>query len=298
MIKLDYTNCTFKAAQLRWPFMVIMIVLFVACETYDEVKKPKGEIIAEVGPNYLTAAELVKVFGEDWRLKKKKVNNFIRIWAKDKIVGIEAEKVLSETDKDFSSEINSYQNSLLKFTYEQKMLDTALSLVVNDNEVLTYFNSNKKNFELKENIVRVRYVKVPKKHRSLNKIKYMIQYKDDSKKEKFFELIKKENIFCEANDSLWHKIADLKNLIPFKLYNDEHFLRNYKYTEAPDGDFIWILYFTENILKKGVAPIDMVNDQIKAIIINQRKQQLVQSLGKAAFDKGIKNKEIKIYVKD
>ena len=45
----------------------------------------------------------------------------------------------------------------------------------------------------------------------------MIQYKDSLKKEKFFKLIQKENIFCEANDSLWQALDDLKSLIPFKL---------------------------------------------------------------------------------
>lgn len=298
MIKQINIYLNNKAAHLGWPFVLIMMVLIIGCESSNEVEKQKGEIVAEVGSNYLTAEELVKVFGKDWKSKKKKVKRFIRIWAKDKIVGMEASKVLADVDKDFSSEINSYKNSLLKFTYEQKMLDTALSLEVSDDALFKYFNINKENFELKENIVRVRYVKVPKNHKSLNKVKYMIQYKDSSEKEKFFDLIKSENIFCEANDSIWHKIEDLKNLIPFKLYNDEHFLRNYKYTEAPDGDFVWILYFTENRLKKGVAPINMVKDQIRAILINRRKRQLVQKLGNNVFEKGIKNKEIKIYVED
>lgn len=256
---------------------------------------PKSDIIAEVGDNYLTSIELVKIFGKDWRLKKEKVENFIKIWLKDKAIGIEAEKVLSEEDKDFSKEINSYENSLLKYTYEQKMLDTALSLNVNEEEIINYFNLNKKNFELKENIVRVRYVKVPKNHPKFNRLRYMIQYKDSTRKEKFFSLINKENIFCEANDSLWQNLEDLKNLIPFKLYNDEHFLRNYNYTEAPDGDFTWILFFTENRLKNGVAPIETVKDEIIAIILNNRKQELVQKLGNSIYKKGINNGEIKVY---
>jgi len=91
------------------------------------------------------------------------------------------------------------------------------------------------------------------------------------------------------------KLDDLKNLIPFKLYNDNHFLRNYQYTEAPDGDFVWILYFTENRLKNGVSPIEMIKEKIKAIIINQRKQELIQQLGNSIYKRGINNEEIKIY---
>ena len=294
---IDFLNnkFTIKASFFGKPFTLIILVFLISCNSKENREHPKSDIIAEVGDNHLTSTELTKIFGKNWRLKKEKVENFIKIWLKDKAIGIEAEKVLSDEDKDFSKEINSYKNSLLKYTYEQKMLDTALSLNVSEEEIVNYFNSNKKNFELKENIVRVRYVKVPKNHKKFNRLRYMIQYKDSTRKEKFFNLIQKENIFCEANDSLWQNLEDLKSLIPFKLYNDEHFLRNYNYTEAPDGDFTWILFFTENRLKNGVAPIETVKDKIIAIILNNRKQELVQKLGNSIYKKGINNDEIKVY---
>lgn len=288
-------NILSKATNLWWPFALILVLFFYSCSE-PKSKKPEGFIIAQVGEYFLTENEIVKVFGNDWRSKEDKVNSFIRIWAKDKVVAKEAEKSLSEKDKDFSDEISSYKNSLLKYAYEKKLLDSVMSQEVSEEEIKNYFETNKKNFELKENIVRVRYVKVPKKHKKLNKVKYMIQYKDSVNKEKFFDLIQKNNLFCEANDSLWQKLDDLKNLIPFKLYNDEHFLRNYRYTEAPDGEDVWILYFTENRLKKGVAPLEMVSDQIKAIMLNQRKQELIQKKENALYSEALKNNEVKIYV--
>ncbi len=296
MIKNIYNNL-FKAVRFGWPF-VLIVIIFLRCSESEDLDKPKGEIVAEYNGNYISANELEKLFGKDWKTKEEKVNDFLRIWAMDKIVAKEAEKVLADSDKDFRKEIESYKNSLLKYKFEQNILDSVLDLEIGAEDIQKYFQENQKNFELKENIVRVRYVKISKKHKKLNKVKYMIQYKDSSSQEKFFDLIKKENIFCEANDSVWHKLEDLKNLIPFKLYNDEHFLRNYAYTEAPDGDDVWIIYFTENRLKKGVAPLEMVEDQIKAIILNQRKQELIQSTENKLYQKAIKNKELKIYVKN
>tara|TARA_B100000676_G_scaffold299922_1_gene344891 strand:- start:353 stop:1177 length:825 start_codon:yes stop_codon:yes gene_type:complete len=271
------------------------MLIFNSCSSEAELENSQDGPVAQVGDTYLMASELKKLFGEDWRKEKDEVKNYIRIWAKEKAVASEAEKVLSDEDKDFSAEINSYKNSLLKYTYEQKMLDTSLSFSVSETEILNYFNLNKENFELKENIVKVRYVKVPKNHKKFNSLRYMIQYKDSLKKEKFFRLIQKENIFCVANDSLWYKLDDLKNLIPFKLYNDEHFLRNYQYTEAPDGDYVWILFFTENRLKNGLSPLDMVREKIIAIVVNQRKQELIQKLSNTVYNKALENEEIKIY---
>lgn len=297
MIK-EILNKHLKAVQFGWPFVLILVFIFHSCGIADESPKPKGVIVAEVGDYYLTVDEIVKVFGKDWQSKTDKVDDFIRIWAKGKVVGIEANNSLTEKDKDFSKELNSYKTSLLKYTYEAKLLDSALNLDVSTEEIQSYFKLNQKNFELKENIIRVRYVKVPKKHKRFNQIKYLLQYKDTVRKEKFFSLVQSENFFCEANDSLWLKLDELKNLIPFKLYNDEHFLRNYKYTEAPDGNDVWMIYFSENRLKKGVAPIEMVEDKIKAIIINQRKQELIQEKEMELYNRALKNKEIKVYVEN
>ena len=291
-------NKHLKAVQFGWPFVLILVIIFYSCGITDESAKPKGIIVAEVGDYYLTVDELVKVFGKDWLSKTDKVDDFIRIWAKGKVIGIEADKSLSEKDKDFSRQLDSYKTSLLKYTYEAKLLDSALNLDVTKEEIQSYFELNQKNFELKENIIRVRYVKVPKKHKRFNQVKYLLQYKDTVRKEKFFSLVQSENFFCEVNDSLWLKLDELKNLIPFKLYNDEHFLRNYKYTEAPDGNDVWMIYFSENRLKKGVVPIEMVEDKIKAIIINQRKQELIQQKEMELYNKALKNKEIKVYVEN
>lgn len=106
MIK-EILNKDLKAIQFGWPFVLILVIIFHSCGMTDESAKPKGIIVAEVGDYYLTVDELVKVFGKDWQSKKNKVDDFIRIWAKGKVVGIEADKTLPEKDKDFSRELDS-----------------------------------------------------------------------------------------------------------------------------------------------------------------------------------------------
>ena len=146
-------NKHLKAVQFGWPFVLILVIIFHSCGITGESAKPKGIIVAEVGDYYLTVDELVKVFGKDWLSKTDKVDDFIRIWAKGKVIGIEADMSLSEKDKDFSRQLDSYKTSLLKYTYEAKLLDSALNLDVSKEEIQSYFELNQKNFELKENDV-------------------------------------------------------------------------------------------------------------------------------------------------
>lgn len=299
MIELSMKINKIKAVHIGWPFWFIGMLLFigVSCSNDSGYVTDDSAVIAQVGEQKLTAKMLDKTFPKGWELKSEKLKNYLRIWTENQVMSMEARRILSAQEKDFSQEIRDYESSLLRYTFEQKLLDSALSVDVSENELNTYFKTNKKNFELKENIVRARYVKVPKKHKKLSTIKYLLQYKDSTQKERFFKLIQKEKIFCVADDSAWLKLEELKTLVPFKLYNDEHFLRNYKYTEAPEGDDVWIVYFSENRLKEGVAPLEMVKDQIKAMIINQRKLDLIKDKEKELYSKAQKNGELQINIK-
>ena len=120
MIRKQLNNLS-KAANLGWPFALIMALFLTACSDTKNAK-PKGVIVAETAGCFLTENELIKVFGKDWKSKEDKVNDFIRIWAKDKVIAKEAENALSDKEKDFSNEIISYKNSLLKYAYEKNLV--------------------------------------------------------------------------------------------------------------------------------------------------------------------------------
>lgn len=284
MIRNSYIFKYIKTVLFGWSFWFIFILFLILQSCVESENIDTSKVIAKVGEKKLTKDMLNKVYPKEIDLKSERIRNYVRIWTENEVIIAEAQKNLSESEKDFSKELKNYENSLLKYSYEQKLLDSALVYDVSQEELKKYFENKKKNFELKENIVRVRYVKVPKNHPKLNNIKYMLQYKDSAQKERFFKLIQKENIFCVADDSAWVKLEDLKTLVPIKLYNDEHFLRHYKYTEAPEGDDVWIIYFSENRLKEGVAPLEMVKEKIKAIIVNQRILDLIQSREKQIYN--------------
>lgn len=275
--------------------MVICIAFICSCSSSEDPNS-KLKVVAEFDNEFLYEKDLASVFGQDWKKQSGPVRNYIRLWLKNQIVSKTAKEKLNEQEKDFEKQLKDYENSLLRYAYEKKLIDSLLVTEVSDSAIMDYYSENKKNFELKENIVKVRYVKVPKNHKSLNKLKYLIQYKDSTGRSKFFKKIKESLLFCEINDSNWVELEELKNLIPIKLYNDEHFLRHYKYTEAPDGDAVWIVYFSEHRLKDGIAPIKMVEDHIKTTILNKRKQQIIIKHEEDLLNQAKQNNLYKTYV--
>lgn len=267
-------------------------LLLSSCGTQSD----ESTVLVESAGKQLTQRQFVKVLGEEFDPNNQRHKTFISRWVNEQVVVKDAAQNLPENERDFSKEIEGYHNSLLKHAWEQKIIESQLDTSITKEELQAYYNANTANFELKQNIVRARYVKVEKSHPKLNLFKYWIQYKDSATREKFLELVEKYRAFTVLNDSIWQPLEELKSLVPIKLYNDEHFLSNYRYTEAPDGEFIWIVYFVQHRLKDNVSPLNLVSDKIRNIILNKRKLAILQRHKDSILEKAKKEGEIKLNI--
>jgi hypothetical protein len=277
---------------VRNTFVLGCIIFFVSCSTQQD----RSPVIAKSGDVVLTKNSFKELHGEAFDPSNISHSTFVQRWVNEQALVRFAEESLQESDKTFDKEIKAYYNSLIKHAWEQKIIEKHLDTTISKEEVLDYYQNNTDNFELKQNIVRVRYVKVERNHKKLNQFKYLIQYKDSVQKEKFIELVDKHKVFTELKDSTWIPLEELKSFVPIKLYNDEHFLSNYRYTEAPDGEYVWIVFFVQHRLKDNVSPVNLVNDKIRNIILNKRKLAILQKFKEEAIEKAKKEGLIKINI--
>lgn len=280
------------SASVKIMLVFFLFIVGVSCQSTSD----SSPIIATSGDVNLTHNSFKQLYGESFDAKNIRHSTFVSRWVNEQTLTQYAANQLSPEEKNFEKEIQDYHNSLIKHAWEQKIIEKQLDTSISKSEILDYYKSNTDNFELKENIVRARYVKVEKSHPQLNKFKYWIQYKDSSRKEQFLELVDKHRAFAVLNDSVWQPLEELKSLVPIKLYNDEHFLNNYRYTEAPDGDYLWIVYFVQHRLKDNVSPVNLVSDKIRNIILNKRKLTILQEFKEKALAKAKKEGKIKLNI--
>lgn len=269
--------------------LLILSIIFISCSNKEE----NEIVVVTVNDEELTLKKIKKDLGNDVDENSISYKVYINNWIKNQVLIDNAKENLAENEKNFEKKINDYYNSLLKYSFEQKIIQQELDTNVSFEEIKEYYDSNMVNFELKENIVKVRYVKVNKKNKDLNKFKYLIQYKDSLTKDKFLDLVEKNKVFSFIGDDDWMPLEEVKSLIPIKLYNEEHFLSHYKYTEAPDNEDIWIVYFKEHRLKDNISPIKLVNNKIRNIIINKRKLKILNELDQRLINQATKSGKIK-----
>ncbi|MFN4972133.1 MAG: hypothetical protein ACK45I_06930 [Bacteroidota bacterium] len=206
----------------------------------------------------------------------QQLNAFVNNWIKDCVLAHKAEENLSADEKDVNALLEAYKNSLLVFRYQQKLISDRLDTNVTDKEMRSYFEANKDNFILHKNIVKLRFVKVNTDNRTVSVMKRLIRRDDAKSRMQLAGLCKMNAVNYFLDDETWLEWDDVKKEIPLPAYNDEHFLKNNKYLEIPEGQFIYLVNLQDYRTQQSTSDFEFERDKIRKIILQQRSIALIK----------------------
>lgn len=225
------------------------------------------------------------------------VKNYINNWIRQQLIIRQAEVNLKAEDKDFSKQLETYRNSLITFKYESFLISQNLDTIVNDQEIEEYYNNNKSNFQLKSNIVKVDYVKLEQDNAYNKRIKNLIQRRDTST-----IMLDSLRYYCQTRaidfmvePEQWIYFDDLLKLVPINTYNQEIYLKNNTFVELKDDPFVYYINFLEFSIKDDLSPIDFEKENIKTLILNRRKAELINKMHEEIFDDALVKNDFEIF---
>ncbi len=189
-------------------------------------------------------------------------------WAKEQLLVQKAKINLPLVLQDVQVQVESYEKSLLIYSYQKELLNQKLDTIVNDDEIESYYEKNKQNFILNDAVVRVNYIQLKKEVPYLWKVQLLFKKEDEESK-----LSLEDYCYQFADDyyleDSWLSVEDI-----FKVLPDSYTSRNLykgKSIEFADDDYYYFLHVKKYISKGSVSPLEMVSNQIHSIIINKRK---------------------------
>lgn len=273
-------------------FFVIMLGFFlIGCSS-----KNKEDIVAKAYDYTLYKSDLKGII--PLRTTKNDsiaiIKNFINNWIRQKIVLNKAENNLSSEQKDFVDQIENYRNSLLVYSYESKLIDQLLDTVVNKEQIQAYYDKNTDNFLLKDNIIKVNYVKLEVNSSIKSRIKSLLLNKNENKNQ-LLELCSKQAVNFYLEDDEWLFFNDLLKEIPIETYNQEAFLKNNRFIETKDENYYYLINIKDFKVKETTSPLSFEKDNIRNIIINKRKLELINKMHDELYNEAVKKNDFKIY---
>jgi hypothetical protein len=267
-----------------------------SCKT--ESDKDQNRIaIAKANNEYLYTDEIKDIVPQGTVAKDSAelIKKYIDNWIHESLVIQKAENNLNDEQKNVEKQLKDYRNSLITYAYEKELVKQKLDTIITDSEIEVYYNNNQSDFELKDNIIKVIYVKVDKKAPGIDKLKKW--YKSDNLKDK-----EQLSSYCHQfaanfylDDTSWLLFDDLLKEIPIQTYNKELFLQNNRFVEVSDALSNYFVNIKGFKIKKSLSPLTFEKENIKNIILNKRKLELITKMKEDVYNDAINNKKIEIY---
>ncbi|MBI4946697.1 MAG: hypothetical protein HY840_09880 [Bacteroidetes bacterium] len=292
-------NYLFSIANLFFCLLLSAYCLLVVCSSCGSKfsQKQNEKAVARVGDAYLYSSVLKDLFSKDMDKKDSAevVRKYINNWVRETLLLQQAEKNLTDEKKDFEKRVEDYRKSLITYEYESELVKQKLDTLVSDEEIQKYYEENKSNFELKDNIIKVVYVKVRKNAPKVDKVKEW--YRSDVQKDKDalanYCYQYAENFFLD--DNTWLLFEDVLKEIPMKLYDKEAFLQNNRHLETQDSAHYYFVDIKGFMTKNSISPLSFEKTNIHSILLNKRKVELIKQMREDIYNEALKTKSFEVY---
>ncbi len=273
----------------------VLLIFIAACKSDPD---PGQQVVARVSDTYLYVKDLNGVLPENISPQDSAalVAEYIDNWVRQQLLIKQAERNLSDNDKDFTRQLEDYKNSLLIYKYESQLIQQNLDTLITDKEIAAYYEQNKSNFELKENIVKVIFVKVPRNLSLAIPKLYIGSAKPDDRR-KLQDFCVKYAVNYYLDDQNWLLFNDILKEIPINTYNQEEYLKNNRIIEIQDSNFSYLMNIKGFMIKEGLSPLSFEENRIRDIILNKRKLKLIDDMKKDIYNNAVKKGSFEIIKK-
>ena len=275
---------------------IAFLLLMAGCDYFQ--KSSKEVVVAECYGKYLYESDLVGIVPEGATIMDsiQRVSTFIDSWVRRQVLIHQAENNLNTEELDLKKQMDEYRNSLVIYAYESQLINQKLDTVVSEAEIAEYYEQNKEDFQLRNTMVRVAYV---------------ILEEDSKQKEDFRKLLSDPDTLLLQNIDVlatyyaeksyldvdhWMRLDELTSIIPIEILNAESFLKKNKFVCFDMNEHIYMVRFVEYLLEESTSPLDMVRNNIKSVILAQRKKALLDKMQTSVYEKAKRDRAFEVYV--
>jgi hypothetical protein len=257
----------------------------------------KGAILARVHDEYLFADDVEGLIPENTSPHDSivLVKNFVNNWVRTKLMAHQAQKNLTKAQLNFDQQLEDYRNSLIIYRYERELINQNLDTLVTEKEIENYYNKHLGDFELKENIAKVIYTVIDYELPVEKDFEKIFALPDSLLLDSLESFSKQYARTYFLDTSVWIPFSELKDMMPIENYSRELFRKNRRFFKLSGPNNIYMLKFVDFKIKDDTSPLAFKSNDIRNIIINQRKIMLVKKVRNDIYTKALQNNEFETY---
>ena len=279
---------------------IFTVLFFASCSSFIKDQGTEGPL-ARVGESYLYEKDVIPLMydGITKQDSVSVVTNYINNWASKQLLLSKAKINLPEEKlAEFNALVADYQTDLYTRAYKDALVGQAGDSTVTKSEMRSFYEQEKENFRLKERLVKIRFVQLPKqflnKETVIKKIK-RVDADDVSYLDSIGVQFKKLNF----NDSIWVSASRvMEEIPPLTVENQDKYLKKSQFFELEDALGVYLAKVEDVRKINDIAPLLFIEPTITQVLLNRRKLDYIRRLETDIIDEAIKENEFEVYTKD
>ncbi|MDR3366948.1 MAG: hypothetical protein LBO71_08290 [Prevotellaceae bacterium] len=224
------------------------------------------------------------------------LRTYVDAWVKRELLLRLAEENLSSKQKDVSALLEDYRTSLLVYRYKQEYIER-VDTVVSDAECEAFYNDNRQHFILNKPVVRVLFIKLRKDSPYVERIRKIYTSKEPENITVLENLCLQAALKFDHYGNRWLTLDELTKELPPQPGGYEDRAAQKRAIEVADGGYTYLVAIRDFKERNAIAPMEYEYDNIKTMILNQRKKSMINSLEQRMLQEAKQKNMVKIYVK-
>lgn len=264
----------------------------------DKGSKPEAPYAARVYDKYLYLSELQNQLPTDMSTEDSLywTRNYINLWVQDQLFLYQAVHNLSEKEQDFTPQLEDYKNSLLLYTYENRLIAQNLDTLISNTEIQQYYQEHIDDFILNRNTVKTLYTAIWADSTQIIKNFKKILAKSPLSLSDMEDFCENFTIPLSHFDTAqWYYFDDVLKIIPIQTDNPEMWLKYNRSKELSDEHYWYYILITDYRLKNTYSPPELEYDRIRKTVIVRRKETLIKEMKRNIFEDAQKNGVFEVF---
>ena len=275
---------------IRYLILYLILIPFYSCNSSFDTSDKRA--LARVYDSYLYYEDVVKTIPNSFNKNDSLqwIEKYIDNWVNKQLILRKAELNLTEKQKDVEKELLDYRTTLIIHRFKENIIKQRLDTVITQQDIETYYEEFQSEFRLKQDYVKTIYVKIPKSTPDFIKIR---QWYRSEKEEDLNDL----EDYCFQNglefnfDITWESFNSVLSKINYNVRSNKDFLKRNHFIEKRDSVYRYYMNIKKYKLTNDIAPVSIVSNDIKKIIINKRKIDLLKEVENSVI-KEVRDKNI------
>ena len=274
-------------------YYIFIVVILSSCSFFE---RTDDILLARLGDSYLYESEVKSLYNSELTavdslaFRQQYINN----WAQQELLLQKAVLNINQEELEIEERLEAYRRSLLIHAYEQKLIQQSVDTLVLLDHLQAYYEQHTDDYLLADKIIKVMFVKASVMAPKLDSLEIWLFDKDTLDIDRIEAYCHQYSKRFYNNPDEWLTWKDFEEVFPSEF--DISLLSMKKNTMLlKDTLDVYLLRLMDVKEQAEIAPLEYVEEEIKSILLYQRKLKTVEVIQTKLLEDAKQAKQFEIY---